>query len=87
MTKLREGLKDLGLGEDRPPGFEKVSIHFTETSGPENGKGHLEKSPSKKCIKPSFDPRKSKMQSQKKRKVKSRRFPTTVKNGSYMKSN
>ena len=85
-TKLREGWKDLGLGEDRSLCFEKVMIHSTNTLGPENGKGHLIESSSERCIKLSSEPRKSKMQRQRKRKVELRRFITTVKNGSYMKS-
>lgn len=76
----------MGLGENRPPGFEKVMIHSTKTSGPENGKGYLEQSSAERCIKPSFEPGKSRMQRQRKRKVEPRRFPTIMKNRSYMKS-
>jgi hypothetical protein len=79
-------IKDLGLDEDRSQGFEKVSINYTNTSGPEKDKGHLEESSSKKGMKPSFEPRKSKMQRQRKRKSEPRRFETSVKNGSHMKS-
>lgn len=59
-TELREGLKYLVLGEDRPLGFEKVLMHSIETLGPKNGKGHLKGSSSEKGIKLSFKPPKVK---------------------------
>ena len=59
--ELQEVLKYLGLGEDRPLGFEKVPIHSIKTPSLENGKGHLKESSTERWINPSSEPRMSNM--------------------------
>lgn len=49
-------VKNLGLGENIPLGFEKVLINFFETQGSEKGKGHLEGSSFERGTKPSSEP-------------------------------